>query len=66
MKLFAYSALLGLASCYDAETDYDVVHDSETHNVILNPKGEHTETLLYLHGGNGSAEGDYYGSLRYN
>ena len=66
MKFFTYLALLGLASCFDADTAYDVVTDPETSYIRLNPKGEnsHEETLIYLHGGNGSAKGEYYYVLK--
>ena len=56
MKSFAYAALVGLASCFDANTAYNVVHDPATKYITLNPKGDHDETLLYLHGGGMSAD----------
>ena len=38
MKTFAYLALLGLASCFDASTDYDVTTNPDNHYITLSPK----------------------------
>jgi len=62
MKIYAYLALIGLASCFDASTAYDVTTDPDTKYITFMPKGDnaHEETLLYFHGGGGSAKGAYY------
>ena len=59
MKTFAYIALVGAANCFSAATDYNVTTDPDTKYITLNPKGEHLETLFYLHGGGMSAEVSY-------
>jgi hypothetical protein len=66
MKTFAYLALLGLANCFDASVDYDVTTDPDTKYMYLTPKAPHTheETLIFLHGGNMSADTQYNFGLK--
>ena len=58
MKTFAYLALLGLAQCFDASTDYDVTTNPDNHYITLSPKAPnaHEETLIFLHGGGMTAD----------
>jgi len=64
MKAYKYlslASLAGVINCFDASTDYTVTTDPNTKYITLTPKAPntHMETLLYLHGGGGSAEWAY-------
>ena len=59
MKAYTYLSLLGLAGAFDASKDYIVSTDPKTKYITLTPKGDHEGTLLFLHGGGGSAEYAY-------
>ena len=61
LKYISLLSLSGIASGFDAATSYTVTTDSSTQYITLTPKAPntHDKTLLFLHGGGGSAAGTY-------
>jgi poly(3-hydroxybutyrate) depolymerase len=58
-KLMSILGLAGIAKSWTVTDWYTKATDSGTKYVTLTPKGSHLKTMLYLHGGGGSAEGSY-------
>lgn len=61
--MFKSLSLLGLAhtasAAFDAAASYNYSVDSSTKYITLAPKTTHSQTMIYLHGGDGSAASAY-------